>query len=301
MTQEISRKEVIDILADIVRGDITENSDKYIITVKTMMTGNDPIVIDVYFKDIDDLLLKIKPLDIYDETSLVNSNYYEVVVREETTRPIRRIRDAIKINDEENEIIYEVSPSSHAYYIWLMLNIKNRLSLRDFRMGFGSASIFRRLEGQREIEGKAAFLELMDILCKLLITLKISSKKDLSPSQQLKQAHAFLFHVGYNLDTALVPQRFLEEIMRRGRINRMRRSSFEDIDPPRRTYNESLVQHYLLAVSTENPVIEFLSYYHILEHFYEAVFNDELLDTVKNKITDPSFSYKRKNIQQKIL
>lgn len=74
----------------------------------------------------------------------------------------------------------------------------------------------------------------------------------------------------------------------------MRRSRADEIDPPRRIYNEDLVQHYLLAVSTDNPVIEYLSYYHILEHFYEAVFNDDLLETIKSKITDPGFSYKRK-------
>lgn len=106
--------------------------------------------------------------------------------------------------------------------------------------------------------------------------------------------HAFLFHIGYNIDVALVPQRLLEEIARRGRITRMRRSRVDEIDPPRRIYNEDLVQHYLLAVSTDNPVIEYLSYYHILEHFYEAVFNDDLLNTIKSQITDPGFSYKRK-------
>jgi hypothetical protein len=103
-----------------------------------------------------------------------------------------------------------------------------------------------------------------------------------------------LFQIAYNLDISLVPQRLIEEMVRSGRINRMRRSRTEEIDPPRRVYNEDLVQHYLLAVSTENPVIEYLSYYHVLEYFFESVFNDDLVNTVRDSITDPGFSYKRK-------
>jgi hypothetical protein len=104
-----------------------------------------------------------------------------------------------------------------------------------------------------------------------------------------------------NLDVALVPQRLLEEIVRHGRISRMRRSRLEELDPPRRTYNEDLVQHYLLAVSTENPVIEYLSYYHIFEHFFESVFNEDLVESIKDKITDPGFSYNRKKDINKLI
>jgi hypothetical protein len=74
----------------------------------------------------------------------------------------------------------------------------------------------------------------------------------------------------------------------------MRRSRTEELDPPRRSYTEDLVQHYLLAVSTDNPVIEYFSYYHVFEHFFESVFNDDLIESIRSSITDPGFSYKRK-------
>jgi hypothetical protein len=80
-----------------------------------------------------------------------------------------------------------------------------------------------------------------------------------------------------------------------------RASSFEEIDPPRRTYNEDIVQRYLLAVSTDNPVIEYLSYYHVIEHFYEKVFNEDLTKSIKEKITEPDFSYKRDKDIEKLV
>jgi hypothetical protein len=74
----------------------------------------------------------------------------------------------------------------------------------------------------------------------------------------------------------------------------MRRSAISEMDPPRRVYNEDLVNHYVLGISTDNPTVQFLSFYHVLEHFFESVFNDELIENIKTAITQPSFSYKRK-------
>ncbi|WP_339138289.1 MAG: hypothetical protein WGN25_08565 [Candidatus Electrothrix sp. GW3-4] len=175
--------------------------------------------------------------------------------------------------------------------VWLLNEIKQNLSSRDFRLGFYYSP---RIDRYLDEEDEANLIEFIRLTSFRFLTLKITSDKKHSPLQYSRLTHAFLFHIGFNLDIALVPQRLLEEIARRGRITRMRRSRPDEIDPPRRIYNEDLVQHYLLAVSTDNPVIEFLSYYHVLEHFYEAVFNDDLLETIKDKITDPGFSYKRK-------
>ncbi|WP_339138424.1 MAG: hypothetical protein WGN25_09105 [Candidatus Electrothrix sp. GW3-4] len=86
----------------------------------------------------------------------------------------------------------------------------------------------------------------------------------------------------------------LEEVIRTGRINRVRRVSMEDLDPPRRHYVPDLIYHYQLAVGADNPFLEFISYYHVAEHFFEMVFNEDLVLRIKDKITQPDFSYKRK-------
>ena len=289
MEQSPTRQEIIELLADFVRGDVTDEDDKYIVT---LTRRDSSIVLHAKFSDIDAISEAISDLEINDETALYSDSGYEIIVREESSGPMRRIReDKIEVNNEENGLVYELSPASDEYLIWLLNEIKLNLSPRDFRIGFYySPRIDRFLEEDHE----ASLIDFIRLTSMRFLTLKITSEKKQRPSQFSKLTHAFLFHIGYNLDVALVPQRLLEEIARRGRITRMRRSRADEIDPPRRIYNEDLVQHYLLAVSTDNPVIEYLSYYHILEHFYEAVFNDDLLETIKSKITDPGFSYKRK-------
>ena len=46
--------------------------------------------------------------------------------------------------------------------------------------------------------------------------------------------------------------------------------------------------------ATDSPTVQFLSHYHVLEHFFESVFNDDLIEQIKSSITQPGFSYKRK-------
>ena len=36
-----------------------------------------------------------------------------------------------------------------------------------------------------------------------------------------------------------------------------------------------------------------MSFYHILEHFFEKIYNEDLIKSVQDKLTAPSFSYKR--------
>lgn len=73
------------------------------------------------------------------------------------------------------------------------------------------------------------------------------------------------------------------------------------MDAPRMTYNSDLIHHYQLAVSADSPMLKYLSYYHIAEHFFEKIFNDDLVEQVRKKIADPSFSLRRsKDIQAMI-
>ncbi|GAA4193413.1 hypothetical protein GCM10022252_36280 [Streptosporangium oxazolinicum] len=56
-----------------------------------------------------------------------------------------------------------------------------------------------------------------------------------------------------------------------------------------------------MGVAARVPLLEYLSYYHIAEHFFEKVFQDDLVERVRLTITDPSFSVRRsKDIQDLI-
>lgn len=49
-----------------------------------------------------------------------------------------------------------------------------------------------------------------------------------------------------------------------------------------------------MSVASSDPFIQFIGYYHIIEHFYDDVYADEIINNVKDIIQNPSFSSKRK-------
>jgi hypothetical protein len=73
------------------------------------------------------------------------------------------------------------------------------------------------------------------------------------------------------------------------------------MDAPRMVYTSDLVHHYQLAVSADSPMLKYLSYYHVLEHFFEKVFKDDLIEQVRRKIADPSFSLARADDVQRVI
>ena len=78
---------------------------------------------------------------------------------------------------------------------------------------------------------------------------------------------------------------------------------------PKKLYNPELVSYYNEAISSTILPHKYLSFYHILEYFYERIFSEDQIIKAREIITDVSFSYKRdkdiakliKGIQQKIV
>ncbi|MFD9500609.1 hypothetical protein [Streptomyces sp. NPDC060035] len=146
--------------------------------------------------------------------------------------------------------------------------------------------------GRRSIEGDSLF----DVIAEGLraTTLQITAVKSRADFETL--ANSFLFHAAYNTDAAA--RIGLEAMFRPQAFQRVRRSQNGSLDAPRQTYDADLVHHYLMGVAAEIPLLEYLAYYHIAEHFFVKVFNEDLISQVRSGITDPSFSARRsKDIQ----
>ena len=213
----------------------------------------------------------------------------EILVREESPFPMRRLREGdLRLRDEDNGLEYMVTYARDAYILFF-------LDLISSRAGNFIHSTFLRLVIKRIDEQQESLL-LFDVLRRVLRlqTVTVTSDNNASFTKLSKLANAFLFQLAYNTDISLVPQRELDALSRSGRISRMRRNRPTEIDPPRRTYTSDLIHHYLLAVSIVSPVVEYLSHYHVLEHFFEAIFNDDLITAIQDQLTQPSFSYRRK-------
>lgn len=198
--------------------------------------------------------------------------------------------EKIKLRDRDNGVLYEIISASDEYILFFLDAISEHPNARVFLHGrnirpWSAAPLPEKTSTVFEIMRRAYFR---------ITTLRITCDSKTSASSMSSLANAFFFQMAFNTDIIFVPQKEIDSIFRSSRILQMRRNRPEEIDPPRRTYNKDLIHHYLMALSTENPFVEYLSYYHILEHFYEEIFQENLVLLIQDQITDPAFSYRRK-------
>lgn len=76
------------------------------------------IQLHAYFSEIDELSRTLSSLEVNDETALYGDTRYEIIVREESVGPMRRMReDKIEVHNEENGLVYELSSASDEYLV----------------------------------------------------------------------------------------------------------------------------------------------------------------------------------------
>lgn len=76
-----------------------------------------------------------------------------------------------------------------------------------------------------------------------------------------------------------------------GRTMRFSQSAKVDT-PPQRLYNADVLDYYTMAMESKDPFSMYISFYHVIEHYFDAIFRKKLTEEIKTKITHPDFSYK---------
>ncbi|WP_421978853.1 hypothetical protein [Roseivirga seohaensis] len=239
------------------------------------------------------LLRRLKRFNSNEDVELFNNKSYEVLIRSENRFMGTR---EIKQEDSVNKLSYSFDKPSTEYLVFFLFNLYQRETKNFLRSGIMGHRlrrlVSRQEEGQTELFERD-ILELIKEIIPRLETIRITSKNPLDLEEFEKLLYAFIFNLGYNLDYTIMPLRFMDEFVQPFRMGRIRRSRTGDIEAPKRTYSNELILHYQKGVSSESIDHQFLSFYHVLEHFYEKIYNDDILFRVKNELTKPNFSYKR--------
>ena len=244
------------------------------------------------------------------ENSIFNGYSYESLIDfdietydKEKNTIINGILNNEKV-DVHNKLTYKIAPLSDLFLVFLYSKM-NEDKRAKFIYGLVYLSYFRLFTDYSSPESNKNLppnlVELIIFLSKRLVTLQLNSKESLDHSTFSKLSDAFIFNVSYNLNIPLAKKLSMDGFFSPTKKLTERKLSFEEIDCPKRAYISDLIYHYETAISTENPHLQFLAFYHILEYSFEEVYDKYLIGLVKNKITDPSFSYtKTENISELI-
>lgn len=224
-----------------------------------------------------------------DDNSIITKTSFEVLVQRNRRTPMRIGPEDLSLDDPHSGLSYKLGTPSDTYICYLCLKLTEGANHRQMRFGPSPMMLDR---AQRESGSFSVF----DLLRLVLRSWTLTIRSD-TPQTRIAWKHyseAFFFHMAYSLDMPLMPDRNLTELVRPARISGMRRARIADLVAPQRHYAADLVYHYQLGVSAESPMLEYISYYHVAEHWFESIYQDDLVEQVQLAITSPAFSYKRK-------
>lgn len=188
--------------------------------------------------------------------------------------------------DSVNQIDYQLSKPSNKIILIILKNYTSTPSRIISPLFFEHKF--------RESDEKDIF-SLIKIMIPTFYTVKINIKDKINDNEAIKYLNSFLFTLSFNMGLVLRSVKEISDIIpQRPSLRIKKRCRFEEIMAPNRVYEEALLEHYSMALGSLDTFTKYISYYHIMEHFYDDVYMDDLVMNVENVLTNPGFSYKKK-------
>lgn len=191
------------------------------------------------------------------------------------------------LKDDEKDIEYSFCDISEEL-IWYLIkdfDVKRRVLPR-----FPNSFFERRCESLIDKD----IFSLIKMLNRLPAAVHIETSSPKSREQLQKFARSYLFNIAYNFDYVFKAVTEIDGLFpQRSILTRRRHQNISELMPPQRFYQEQLVEQYYMALTSEDSFVKFIGFYHIMEYFYEEVYNEDVLKSVQYIIQHPGFSAKR--------
>lgn len=232
-------------------------------------------------------------------TFLFNANQLEVFVDiVENNRFLNRFpTDGFEIKDLY--ISYRISDPSDELLLSFVSSLPKE-DISEFRRSIPPRLIFRGV-GQNETDEFSLF-DLIRRITRVSNSLKIVSVEKTSFDDMKKYTNSFLFGISYNIGVVYKSVFDIDDLSyTREYISHRRNLRPNEIETPKLFYKEELIEQYSLALSSYDPFIQFIAYYHVMEHFFDEVYKGALISEVREIIQNPGFSTKKTKEINKII
>ena len=260
------------------RIEIQEKEEEYLIEVRNKE-------FNIRKSDIRDMIGKYDKYKISEETILYNSNYYETIIDERG--PIL-INDKYKFADEKNSVYYEIGELSDEYIIFIFEKFIKKENIELVRRTLRSPTTMQRLK----YDECSNFIDIIKFHVRRFDTIKIKSSNKIELSRFKELTDSLLFNISLNTGNSIIQIKYFKDILG-SRVVMNKRCGIEEVEPPQRTYISDLLYYYQMGISTFDPSLKFISFYHVIEYFFNHVYYESLVESVRNSITNPKFSVRR--------
>lgn len=217
----------------------------------------------------------------------IENHYYEVILQSDSIS-YGLDNESKEYHDEVNKIKYTHGVVSQDLAFWLLYNGDTEIL----------TALIKRARLAFYISLRDVFQDgdnlLLDLISKCVLrrynSLVIESENKMSLNKAQSYMYAYVYTYMFNRQTSIYPCFDIESLFPQRRMLR----GNGDFDHPKKTYNQELIAYYNEAISSTALSHKYLSFYHILEYFYENIFMEDQISIARKIITDVGFSHKRK-------
>lgn len=221
-----------------------------------------------------------------EQMQLYDLQYYELAVQVEWFP--HGSEDTEWLEDNTNKVAYHLGYPSNEYCIMLM----DKLSINELRgtrvsnyASFWLSRINRSGRGNIKFDFSRLFARVFGFQT---IRIKSDTVSSLSAFQNYAKAFEYLYM--FKTEKAIVEVVALETLLLDESGGRARATTFDE--PPRRRVNPETLEFYSMAVEARDPFTKYISFYHVIEYYFDDVYKRKIIAQMRDRITDPSFSYK---------
>ena len=164
---------------------------------------------------------------------------------------------------------------------------------KRFFARFSNSLLERKCEALTEKD----IFSLIKMVTRLPLAVHIETRTSKSREQLQKYAKSYLFNIAYNFDFVFKAVTEINDLFpQRNTLPRRRIQNVSELMAPQLLYKDQLVEQYYMALTSEEPFVKFVGFYHIMEHFYEEVYNEDIFKSLQHIIQHPGFSQKGRKI-----
>jgi hypothetical protein len=261
-------------------------------------------------KEIADVYTDLKSYE-YKSMEMYNEYYYEIGLKSPSSRLDRDSPDYKYFKN--NNIEYKLQEPSKEYCLNILIQYiehilkETKTKFEDEKVKEMSIYKLQRMIIKKMIKAtdnrsrpkslnikysKLYYYENFNTLIKDLvgnfISLKIKSSVPFNIENYRDLANTFSFNYSFTFDKSLETYKNIDEIFptytfkfKKPRLNNKELEEpqfFESI------FNRDLLDYYKIAVFSNDPFIRYISYYHIIEYYYDKLFRSDLADKFKESL-----------------
>lgn len=222
-------------------------------------------------------------------TAIYSSNEIEVFIEPFEPRYGYRFREE-EFGLSDASVTYTITRPSDELILAFLSSISSD-SLRNYSRML-SLSTF----SNRYLRSDNDEIRLFDMILKVIrvaLSLKIKTTESTSSTDLFKYANSLLFTLAYNTDGVYKIVHSLADVESgKGRPMPRRHLRVSEIESPKLFFISELTEQYSLALSSGDPFVKYIAYYHIMEYFFEEIYSGALIKSVREVLLHPGFSTK---------